>query len=78
MDLSAAEQIVMDRFREKTHIAGGPRAGYVLRREAVAYAQEPGFDLDAALATLVEQGLLASSEGGEWIYLTESGTEALS
>ena len=77
MDLSVAEQIVMDRFQQKTRIAGGPKAGYVLRRAAVVYGQESDFDLDAALTGLMDRELLTSSEGGEWIYLTQSGAESL-
>ena len=77
MDLSVAEQTVMDRFQEKTRIAGGPKAGYVLRRAAVGYGQEPDFDLDTALAALVDREFLTSSEGGEWIYLTQEGADSL-
>ena len=77
MNLSAAEQTVMDRFAQKTHIAGGPRAGYVLRKQAVGSEQEPDFDLDGGIAALVDKGLLATSEGGEWVYLTPEGAAQL-
>ena len=77
MDLSTVEQTVMERFSEKTHLAGGPRAGYVLRRQALAYGRDPDFDLDAGLRALVERGLLTTNESGDYVYLTEQGVEAL-
>ena len=78
MDLSTDELAVMKRFREKTHIAGGPRLGYVLRRRAFSVHQATGFDADGALSGLVEKGLLAASESGDFVFLTEQGVAALS
>jgi hypothetical protein len=77
MQLSDAETVVMERFAEKTHMAGGARAGYMLRRDAVKYGSDPGLDIDGAVAGLVERGLIAASESGTFLYLTESGVEAL-
>ena len=77
MDFSTDELTVLQRFSEKTHIAGGPRLGYVLRKTAVSAGQDPAFDADGALAGLVEKGLLASSENGDFVFLTEQGVEAL-
>lgn len=77
MDLSTDELAVLRRFSEKTHLAGGPRLGYVLRKRAVGAGQDPDFDTDGTLAGLVEKGLLASSESGDFVFLTEQGVEAL-
>ena len=77
MDLSTVERAVMERFYEKTHIAGGPRAGYVLRRQALAYGGDLDFDLEAGLSALVERGLLTTGESGDYVYLTEQGVESL-
>ena len=75
MDLSAAEQTVMERFALKTHIAGGAKAGYVLRRQALASGAES--EVDDGIASLVGRGLLAVGESGDFVYLTEAGAEAL-
>ncbi len=75
MDLTDAEQTVMERFADKTHIAGGAKAGYVLRRQAIASGLES--DVDSGIASLVERGLLTEAESGEYVYLTEAGVEAL-
>ena len=77
MDYSTDELAVLQRFSEKTHIAGGARAGYVLRKRALSVAEAPGFDADSALAGLVEKGVLAASESGDFLFLTEQGVEAL-
>lgn len=75
MELSAGEQAVMERFAHKSHSAGGPKPGYVLRRGAVL--QGVGEELEAGITALVERGLLTVSEGGEFVYLTEAGVETL-
>lgn len=77
MELSSAERVVMERFAEKTHMAGGARAGYMLRRDAVTYGRDPRLDIDGALRGLVERGLLAASDSGAFLYLTTAGAEAL-
>ncbi|MDH3402307.1 MAG: hypothetical protein OES32_05240 [Acidobacteriota bacterium] len=75
MDLSTDERAVLQRFAEKTRMAGGPRLGYVLRRRAVSAG---GLDVDGALASLVGKGLLAASESGDFVFLTQQGVDALS
>lgn len=75
MDLTASEQSVMQRFAHKTHIAGGAKAGYVLRRQAIVADAET--EVDGGIAALVERGLLTVGESGEFVYLTEAGVEAL-
>ncbi len=75
MDLTATEQSVMERFAHKTHIAGGAKAGYVLRRQALASGAET--EVDSSIASLVGRGLLTINESGEFVYLTEAGAEAL-
>jgi hypothetical protein len=77
MDLSSAEHAVMERFAEKTHMSGGARAGYMLRREAVKHGRDPSLDIEGAVSGLVERGLLATSENGVFLYLTEAGATAL-
>jgi hypothetical protein len=67
----------MQRFAEKTHLAGGPRAGYALRRQALEAGHDSAFDLEAGLSGLVERGLLTASESGDYLYLTEQGVESL-
>lgn len=79
MDLSAAERAVLQRYHEKTRIAGGPRKGYVLRQEAIRYGEAggPAGDLSAGLDALMEKGLLSASEDRRFFFLTEAGIEAL-
>lgn len=77
MNLTTAEQTVMERFAYKTYIAGGAKAGYVLRRQAIAAAAGAESEVDGALATLVGRGLLTASEGGEFVYLTAAGVSTL-
>jgi len=75
MDLTDAEQTVMQRFAHKTHIAGGAKAGYVLRRQTILSGAET--EVEGGIAALVERGLLTVSDGGEFVYLTEDGAAAL-
>ena len=79
MDLSPAEKAVLERYHEKTRIAGGPRNGFVLRQDSIRYAEaESGAgDLAAGLDSLVERGVLAASEDRRFFFLTESGAELL-
>ena len=79
MELSPAEQAVLERYHQKTRIAGGPRNGFVLRQDSIRYAEAEGGagDLDAALDGLVEKGMLAASEDRRFFFLTESGAELL-
>jgi DNA-binding PadR family transcriptional regulator len=79
MELSAAERLILDRYHEKSRIAGGPRKGYVLRQRAIRYreAEHPGLDLGAGLDELVEKGLLAASEDRRFYFLTEAGAQLL-
>ena len=79
MELSPAERFVLQRYQEKTRIAGGPRKGYVLRQEAIRYGEAeraPG-DLGVGLDGLVEKGLLSSSEDRRFFFLTDSGVALL-
>ncbi len=77
MELTASEAAILERYLDKMHMAGGPRAGYLLRRRAIEAGVDPSLDLDAGLGGLVERGLLATSEGGELLYLTEEGATAI-
>ncbi len=79
MDMTNVEQVIMDRFFEKCRMAGGPRPGYVLRRQAVTRLQDdqPDLDFEAGLTALTEKGLLLSNEAGNLLYLSEAGSEAL-
>lgn len=79
MGFSDDESRILGRFTEKCRIAGGPKAGYVLRRQSIEYgwdetrreAASRGFE------TLVEKGLLAANENGDRFVLTEQGVAAL-
>jgi len=77
MSYSAEEQRVLDRFIEKTRIAGGPKAGYMMRRDSIAYGLDDPDRLRGALDSLVEKGLLKLNEGGDRFYLTADGAEQL-
>ncbi len=73
------EDQILDRFRQKSASAGGPRAGYVLRRYAIARGVEEADPeaVEAALGALVERGLLAASEKRDFYFLTAAGVEAI-
>ena len=75
MEWTANERKVMERFAYKTHMAGGAKPGYMLRLRAIAAEIEEG--AEEGVSSLVEKGVLAVSEGGEFVYLTEAGVEAL-
>ena len=77
MELSREARAVLERYREKTHLAGGARPGYVLRRAAIGYGVEDAVDVAAGIAELTEGGLLAPSEGGDFLFLTEQGSAAV-
>jgi hypothetical protein len=80
MELSSVEKVILNRFHEKTRIAGGARTGYMLRKQAVCVlaGDYPDLDFEAGLGTLAEKGLLIASESGELYYLSEEGAEAVS
>ncbi|MDH3745852.1 MAG: hypothetical protein OES47_12200 [Acidobacteriota bacterium] len=77
--MTAGERIVLDRFLEKTRIAGGARTGYVLRKAAILFVggDHPGVDLEAALTRLVERDLLKVNDSGNFYFLTAAGAEQL-
>ena len=79
MELSPAERVVLQRYHEKTRIAGGPRNGFVLRQDAIRYAEtgHVAGDLGAGLDSLVEKGVLSASEDRRFFFLTESGVALL-
>ena len=74
-----ATSIILDRYAEKCRLAGGPRIGYVLRKQAILHVSEehPGVDLVAGLELLVEDGMLKSSESGDFYFLTAAGVERI-
>ena len=79
MDFSDGESRVLERFAEKCRIAGGPKAGYNLRRDSIIYGWDAGRveAADAGLASLVDRGLLAANEAGDRFSLTEEGVVAV-
>lgn len=77
MELSPSEQAVLERYHQKTRMAGGPRTGFVLRQEAIVASAPGGADLAAALDPLADKGLLAASEDRRFYFLTEAGAELL-
>lgn len=80
MDLSQSEAAIMAHYYEKTRIAGGVKAGYLLRLESIRRLQngDPQVDVDQGLSGLVEKDLLQPTEKGDRYYLTEAGAEYLS
>lgn len=79
MSYTDAEAAILARFSEKCRIAGGPKAGYVLRKRSIEYGWNDERRAAAAegLGALVEKGLLASSEAGDRFILTEQGAQTL-
>ncbi len=79
MSSARAEEIVLQRFADKCRIAGGPKTGYMLRKESIQYGldDELAAATEEALRDLVERGLLAPNESADRYFLTESGVEAL-
>ena len=79
MELSAAETAVLERYHDKTRIAGGPRKGFVLRQASIRYdeAERGAGDLGVGLDALVEKGVLSASEDRRFFFLTEAGVELL-
>lgn len=80
MNLSHSEAAIMGHYDEKTRIAGGVKAGYLLRLESIRRLQngDPQLDVDRGLGGLVEKDLLQPTEKGDRYYLTEAGAEYLS
>ena len=79
MGYSEGESRVLRRFAEKCHIAGGPQAGYALRRQVLEYGLTPEGRSAAAggVEALIEKGLLVGNESGDRLILTAAGVEAL-
>ena len=79
MEISNEEELVLRRFRAKTIRAGGAKTGFLLRRTSIKYGLDPqmGLDLDGALTSLVESGVLAVNEEGSLFFLTEQGVVAV-
>lgn len=79
MEYTDAENDVLARFSEKCRIAGGAKAGYVLRRQSIEYGWDEARRVAAAagLEALVERGLLATNEARDRFVLTEQGVGAL-
>ena len=80
MDLSQSEAAIMAHYNEKTRIAGGVKAGYLLRLESIRRLrnEDPQLDVEGGLGALVEKDLLQPTETGDRYYLTEAGAEYLS
>lgn len=76
METSPGADAVLERFRSKAIMAGGPRPGYMLRRTALEVVGGSN-DLDAAIDELVAGGFLKLNEGGNLVYLTAAGAERL-
>ena len=79
MELSAAERAVLQRYQDKTRIAGGPRKGFVMRQESIRYGEDAGEagDLAEGLDGLLAKGVLSASEDRRFFFLTEAGVELL-
>lgn len=75
MDLSKVEQVVLARFKERGHRAGGVTPGYGMRAAAIRYQQPDATAFDQVLKGMVEKGWLKPNEARTWYFLTESGAE---
>lgn len=76
MDSSNAEQVVLNRYKERCHRAGAVQAGYGMRAQAIRYlAPEAAPEIDRALQGMVEKGWLKPNAAGTWYFLTEPGAE---
>lgn len=77
--MSSAADHILERFAEKCRIAGGPKAGYMLRKESIQYGldEQGTAATDEALAALVERGVLTPNEAGDRYFLTEAGVDEL-
>lgn len=76
MEPSKAEQVVLARYKERCHRAGGVQAGFGIRAKAIRYiAPEAADDIDRALQGMVEKGWLKPNAAGTWYFLTEAGAE---
>jgi DNA-binding IclR family transcriptional regulator len=79
MDLSQAEQAVLERYKERCHRAGGVQAGFGMRAKAIRYsAPESAAEIDRALQGMVEKGWLKPNAAGTWYFLTAAGAEQVS
>lgn len=79
MSEPSCESLILNRFFEKCRIAGGPKAGYVLRKAAINYGidQDRESEFDGCLAGLVDQGVLSSNEASTLFFLTAKGVDVL-
>ncbi len=79
MQLSDAERFVLRHFAEKSHTAGGPRPGFLLRKRAILRSGDTrsGIDLAGGLGSLVDKGLIKANEAGDRFALTAAGVEWL-
>ena len=77
--MNTADQVILERYREKGLAAGGIRPGYVLRRDAILFIADrhPEVDLESGLDSLVEQELLKANEAGSFFFLTTAGVEKI-
>jgi hypothetical protein len=73
---SKAEQVILARFRERCHRAGGVQPGYGMRAKAIRLAPgAAGVDVDSTLQAMVEKGWLKPNAAGTWYFLTADGAE---
>ncbi len=77
MDFSAQEGAILNRLYEKTRVAGGATAGYLMRIAVLSGAGDAA-DAQAALERLTDKGLLQRTEAGDRYLLTEEGAELVS
>jgi predicted transcriptional regulator len=77
---AGCESLILNRFFEKCRIAGGAKAGYVLRKTSIAYGIDPSreSEVERSLEMLVERGVLASNETSSLYFLTAKGVDVLS
>ena len=71
--------IILEHYAENFRLAGGPRVGYVLRKQSILRAggEDSTADLESGLAGLVDAGLVKPSESGDFYFLTAAGVEKI-
>jgi hypothetical protein len=78
MSFSESERAILASYHDKTRLAGGANAGYLLRVGALATLLGGTAHVESGLAQLADKGLVQPTEAGDRYYLTEAGAELVS
>jgi hypothetical protein len=75
MSFSESERSILNCYHDKTRLAGGANAGYLLRVSALQAQLGASANVESGLEELVGRGLVQVTEAGDRYYLTEAGAE---